>query len=126
MYFNIIDSRTLTQVRDFFAVRTSCKTCSAPFSLPMAESSFARLSAFSGFCVRKGERVCVCATLLGRRRLDGVVRVSHRLRFVAERALPRRRAPAVRAADRCAGARPRVVSRTALWRAFWGQTPPRT
>ena len=54
MYFNIIDSRTLTQVRDFFAVRTSCKTCSAPFSLPMAESSFARLRAFSGFCVRKG------------------------------------------------------------------------
>ena len=63
------------------------------------------------------------ATLLGRRRLDGVVRVSHRLRFVAERALPRRRAPAVRAADRCADARPRIISQTALRRAIGPRTP---
>ena len=54
MYRNMIASKTFTHVRDFFAVRTSCKTCNAPFSLPMAESSFARLRAFSGFCVRKG------------------------------------------------------------------------
>ena len=123
MYFNIIDSRTLTQVRDFFAVSTSCKTCSAPFSLPMAESSLARLSAFSGFCVGNGERMCVCC-YVARRRLDGVaVRGSHRSRVVAERALPRRRAPAVRAADRCADARPRIISQTALRRAFLGRTP---
>ena len=30
--------------------------------MPMAESSLARLSAFSGFCVRKGE-VFVCVLL---------------------------------------------------------------
>ena len=67
--------------------------------------------------------MCAAATLLGRRRLDGVMRVSHRLRVVAERALPRRRAPAVRAADRCADARPRIISRTALWRAIGPRTP---
>ena len=61
--------------------------------------------------------------LLLLRRLDGVMRVSHRLRVVAERALPRRRAPAVRAADRCADARPRIISRTALWRAIGPRTP---
>ena len=49
--------------------------------------------------------MCVCVCYVARRRLDGVaVRGSHRSRVVAERALPRRRAPAVRAAVRCADA----------------------
>ena len=66
--------------------------------------------------------MCVC--YVARRRLDGVaVRGSHRLRVVAERALPRRRAPAVRAADRCADARPRIISQTALRRAIGPRTP---
>ena len=72
-----------------------------------------------------GERVSsLCGVCVLLRRLDGVaVRVSHRSRVVAERALPRRRAPAVRAADRCADARPRIISQTALRRAFLGRTP---
>ena len=58
------------------------------------------------------------ATLLGRRRLDGVMRVSHRIRVATERALSRRRAPAVRAAYRRAGRASRVVSRRVLWHVF--------
>ena len=73
-----------------------------------------------GFLCEERVSVCVCVLL---RRLDGVMRVSHRLRVVAERALPRRRAPAVRAADRCADARPRIISQTALRRAIGPRTP---
>jgi hypothetical protein len=39
------------------------------------------------------------------------------------RALPRRRAPAVRTAGRRAGRASRVVSRRVLWRVFLGRTP---
>ena len=78
-----------------------------------------------GFLCEERVSVCVCVVCyVARRRLDGVaVRGSHRSRVVAERALPRRRAPAVRAADRCADARPRIISQTALRRAFLGRTP---
>ena len=62
------------------------------------------------------------ATLLGRRRLDGVMRVSRRLRVVAREGSPAD-APAVRSALTAVPTRPRIISRTALRRAFWGRTP---
>ena len=45
-----------------------------------------------GFLCEERVSVCVCVLLL-LRRLDGVMRVSRRLRVVAERALPRTRQP---------------------------------
>jgi len=51
------------------------------------------LQSILGFLCEERVSVCVCVLLL-LRRLDGVaVRVSHRLRVVAERALPRTRQP---------------------------------
>ena len=70
-----------------------------------------------------GERVSsLCGVCVLLRRLDGVaVRVSHRLRVVAERALPR--TGAVRSTVIAVPTRPRIISRTALRRAFLGRTP---
>ena len=62
------------------------------------------------------------ATLLGRRRLDGVMRVSRRLRVVAREGSPAD-APAVRSAVTAVPTRPRIISRTALWRAIGPRTP---
>jgi len=45
----MIASKIFTHVRDFFAVSTSWSTWSAAFLFPIAASSFARFSAFSGF-----------------------------------------------------------------------------
>ena len=74
------------------------------------------LQSILGFLCEERVSVCVCVLLL-LRRLDGVaVRVSHRLRVVAERALPR--TGAVRSTVIAVPTRPRIISRTALQRAI--------